>query len=443
MATIYLRSTDGNNADDGLTWANAKATMAAAITAAGAGGTVYVSDNHAEALGSSITLSSSGTLAAPVKVLCVDDTGDPEPPTALATTALVSTTTGSLSINYSGGCTYFYGITFRPNAAGTNNAANFNMLSGAFIAEQCVFDIKSTSSSSRANFGGNITGDTQTELIQSQINFNQSSQLILIGASRFLWRGGSVGGSAAPSTLFNAAVSGRSTVVEVIGVDLSAITGTIWSEVTTPNSVDMFFSDCKLGSGVTPASAPAGVAAEVAFINSDSSDTNYRFTRYLYAAVETQETTIVRTGGANDGTTAFSRKVVTTANASPYIYYRSMPLEMWNETTGSSVTVTVATITDNVTLTDAEAWIEVEYLGTSGYPLALFVNDRTGEWQLDTPANQTTDGSSTWTTTGLTTPVKQSLSVSFTPQEKGIVRVYVCCAKASTTMYYDPLVQVT
>ncbi len=48
MAVIYLRSTDGNDLDDGLTWATARATLANALTAAGAGGTVYVSQNHAE-----------------------------------------------------------------------------------------------------------------------------------------------------------------------------------------------------------------------------------------------------------------------------------------------------------------------------------------------------------------------------------------------------------
>lgn len=34
--------------------------------------------------------------------------------------------------------------------------------------------------------------------------------------------------------------------------------------------------------------------------------------------------------------------------------------------------------------------------------------------------------------------MKQSLAVTFTPQEKGIIRAKVCLAKASTTMYFDP-----
>jgi len=94
-AVVYLRSSDGNNADSGATWALAKATLAdtggtGALTAAGAGGTVYVSDNHAETQATTMTLASPGTAASPVRIICVDDAA--EPPTARAITATVSTT---------------------------------------------------------------------------------------------------------------------------------------------------------------------------------------------------------------------------------------------------------------------------------------------------------------------------------------------------------------
>ena len=61
----------------------------------------------------------------------------------------------------------------------------------------------------------------------------------------------------------------------------------------------------------------------------------------------------------------------------------------------------VEVVTDTVTLTDAEAWLEVEYLGTSGFPLGVVANDRVVG--LASPANQTSS-SVAWTTTGLTTP---------------------------------------
>lgn len=41
----------------------------------------------------------------------------------------------------------------------------------------------------------------------------------------------------------------------------------------------------------------------------------------------------------------------------------------WNESTGSSVMVTIPVVTDKVTLTDEEGWVEVEYIDRSGNPL--------------------------------------------------------------------------
>jgi hypothetical protein len=232
----------------------------------------------------------------------------------------------------------------------------------------------------------------------------------------------------------------------VQGVDLSALgSGKSLVLISTNVNKTYRFIDCKLGASVslTSGSHSGRFGVQVDMINCDSADTNYRYQRTRYQATEVQETTIVKSGGASDGTTTFSRKITTTANAKTISPYESAPVEFWNETIGSAITLTIPVVTDGVTLTDAEAWIEVEYLGTSGFPLGNFANDRITDLMFGTPANQTTDSGSTWTTTGLASPVKQSLSVSVTPQEKGIVRVTVCLAKASTVMYYDPLVVVT
>jgi hypothetical protein len=89
-----------------------------------------------------------------------------------------------------------------------------------------------------------------------------------------------------------------------------------------------------------------------------------------------------------------------------------------------------------VTLTDAECWIEVQYLGTSGVPLGSFTSDAKAD-PLTAAANQTSS-SETWTTTGLTTPIKQKLSVTFTPQEKGYIHAVIHLAKASISIYVVP-----
>jgi hypothetical protein len=43
-----------------------------------------------------------------------------------------------------------------------------------------------------------------------------------------------------------------------------------------------------------------------------------------------------------------------------------------------------------------------------------------------------------WTTTGLSSPVKQKMESTFTPQEKGTYIARVCLGRASTTLYVCP-----
>lgn len=442
-ADIYLRSTDGADGDNGSTWALAKATLAAAMTAAGAGGRVFVSDNHAETQASAMTLTSPGTAASPTQVLCVDDAGNPQPPTALATTATVSTT-GVNAINFAGSA-YCYGIAFQSGDAANNGTIQFNSAAGAWWwrLERCNLRLNNTATTGFILCGAFNGNDSQLlELINTTVQFGAVGQALRVDSGRLVWRDtdNAILGTN-PTTLFtslNGAAGGGD--VRVRAVDLEGPTNLIASNIDL--NYRFLFENCKLGAGVVV--GIGAVAAQggliVTLANCDSGDTNYRWHSQSYQGTVTHETTIVRTGGATDGTTPVSRKMVSTANSKFYSPLESTPVVFWNETVGSAITISIPVITDNVTLTDAEAWIEVEYLGTSGFPLALNASDRAATI-FATPANQTTDASSTWTTTGLTTPVKQELSVSFTPQEKGLVRARVMLAKASTTMYFDPKVK--
>lgn len=447
MADIYLSSVDGDDGDDGSTWALAKATLAAALTAAGAGGTVYVDNAHAETQASAMTLTSPGTAASPVRVLCVDRTGNPEPPTALATTATVSTT-GNSAMTFAG-FAFVYGVTFSVGSGNNGLAfANFTSISPWYwIIESGSIQLGSIHGGVRIFVGANSVGsdDCGLELVNSTLKFGNAAEGVVLRCP-MLWRNSAAlaAGGTTPTTLFlspaGAAPYGR---LRASGVDFSDFgSGNNLVQVGVDfNRYD--FENCKLGSSVSVATGTfAGQGGtKIRVVNCDSADTSYRYHKQDYQGTITQETTIVRTGGASDGTTPVSRKMESTANAHIFAPLESDPVVFWNETVGSSVTVTVETVTDNVTLTDKEAWVEVEYLGTSGFPLALFADDRASNnnAHLGSGTNQTTS-SETWTTTGLTTPVKQKLSVTFTPQEKGLIRARVMLAKASTTMYFDPLI---
>jgi len=112
VAYIYVRSTDGLDADNGSTWALAKATITGALNIASPGDTIFVSQAHAYSTASAITYPAKGNAALPITVMCVNDGA--APPTTLAATASETCTGTSVDVDFgSGSFIYWYGITFK------------------------------------------------------------------------------------------------------------------------------------------------------------------------------------------------------------------------------------------------------------------------------------------------------------------------------------------
>lgn len=446
MADIYVRSTDGSDADNGSTWALAKATLAGAAAIDAAGDVIYISDNHAESSAAAQSIALAGTNASPVRVICGDDAA--EPPTAVSTAGSVTTTSAN-SITLSGSAS-FYGLTFSAGTGLVNANLNLNSYVSASNCVQtfigCSLRVPATGGAAYISIGhpttvANLVENT-TIFENCTITTGSLSGGGLVVLGTFYWNGGSIlsGHTASSTGLIRAFSSaGRAARAFISGVDLQHMGSS--QAIFTANSTTFrgVIRNCRLPSGWTGslASGTLTVGDDFRMYNCDSGDTNYRLWFEQFAGSVLSETTIVRTGGASDGTTTLSWKMVSNSNAEyPLLVLSSPEIVRWNETTGSAITVTVEVITDNVTLTDEDAWLEVQYLGTSGVPLGSFVNDAKAD-VLATAANQATS-TETWTTTGLTTPVKQKLAVTFTPQEKGYIHAVVKLAKASTTVYVDP-----
>lgn len=447
MAILYVRSTDGNDADSGATWALAKATLAGAFTAAAAGDTIYVSDNHAETQASNMTLTSPGTAASPCRVICVDDAA--EPPTALATTGTI-TVTGNFTITISG-FVFFYGLTFS-GSSGAVAAAGISIstsLTPSYIKFHTCAVRRLAANSNDVTIGSTLNNSDDQEVVFENTTFqvghvNDS----IIPKCRFRWINtpSAITGATISTALFSCASASGGTLVECYGVDFSAMgSGKSLVDIAPASNPVYRFRNCKLGSSssITTGSTPGQGGAVVEVVNCDSAGTNYRYWYQDYSGTIEHETTIVRTGGASDGTTPVSREMVSSANAKSICPLILRDLVVWNETVGSSVTLTVHVVTDNVTLTDQECWLEAAYLGTSGFPLGSVTDDADSitDILLSGSATNQTTSTETWTTTGLATPVKQQLSVSITPQEKGPIRCRVMLAKASTTVYVCPKVE--
>lgn len=437
MATYYVRSTDGNNADDGSTWALAKADLHGPTWAAG--DVIYVSQAHAQsgAAATNIVITTAGTAASPTRIIGCNDAA--EPPTAVSTGATVASTTNGI-LQILGSC-YVYGLQFDHGTGSNATTLSINYVASVQAVqayEQCKFNCNVTSASGRIGIGVNSGSVNCAEitLIDCEMKFGQASQAIGFSNVKFRWDGGGItsGGTALTGSLFKVSNGiGRTCELQLTGVDLSNL-GTacgIFDATVAQNST--------VRGGKLPASWSGSLAVgtivpgcRCEMYDTAIGDTHLSLWIEDYAGSIRDESTIVRTGGASR-----SMKYVSSANAEyPVILLNGPDVFIPNTSTGSSVTVEAETVTDNVTLTNAEIWIEVWGKTTSGSTLVARSRDVVADI-LATPANQTSS-SETWTTTGLTTPVKQTLSVSFTPQEEGAFYARVVLAKASTTVYVDP-----
>lgn len=431
MAIKYCRSGAGG-AGTGADWANAYTTLSAAASGSSAGDTIYVSEDHAESTAGAVTITFPGTAASPNKVLCVNHSGTVPPVSAdLATTGSVATT-GANSITVAG-YAYIYGLTFNTNSGAASGGGNLVLSSGSSNQrfDSCTFKLSSVSTSTLQGSAGSVLNWNNCT-----VRFGGSSSSISINtAGALVWKNSTAvdGAGTLPTTLITD--PSRACTIYCEGVDFSNLTSkTIVA--ASAYVVRVLLARCRIPSTVTVAGTPTSGTdrCEVVMINCDNGATNYRNEKYGYAGTLTTETTIVRTGGATDGTTPVAHKIVTTANSSWMFPFVSVPLiTAWNDTTGSSVTVTVYGIWGGGAVPNKEdIWIDVEYPSSSSHPLGA--QGTSGNADILATAACTSD-SSTWG--GSTTKFK--MTVTFTPQQKGPITVYVKAALASSTFYIDPL----
>lgn len=444
----YVRSTDGNDSDNGSTWALANATLAGAMSDQAAGDRIWVSDNHLESGTANVTITSPGTASNPCQILGGDDAA--EPPTAMSTAPIVRTTTsGSVALQ---GSFYMYGINVEVGSSAPGAHLTLTFAGEASGGRRQVFESSNFKLSGNGSLADVILGSNaglQPSLVEWRncgLHFGNASAGISQYHPIFRWIGGSIlSGGTAITTLFKAGGSPNHRYATVENVDLANLASNCNLVNVGTIGCDIVFRNCKLPaswSGALTTGTPV-VNTNVEMYNCDAGDTNYKLWIERYEGTIRDETTIVRSGGASDGTTPVARKMTTrSAAVFPYHVLRSPEIGDWIESVGSSKTMTVEIIHDSTTaLTDKEVWLEVYYLGTSGFPLGSLASDAAATI-VATGANQTAS-SVTWTTTGLTNPNKQKLDVTFTPQEKGWYIARVCLAKPSYTIYFDPLPTVT
>jgi hypothetical protein len=433
VANVYVYSAAGG-AGTGADWANAYTTLSAALTAKAAGDDFWVANDHSESTASAVTLTSPGTNANPCRIMCVNRAGSVPPVSADLTTGAIIATTGNNALTVAG-AGYWEGITF--NCGTTGVSPNLTISSTAHFVhlKNCALAILSTGAFSNIRVGQ--TTGTKVILENTTVSFGDVGHVVRNDAY-LNWRNtaSAIVGAVIPTSLLRA---GGPALLE--GVDLSALGSgkNIVASTGIAASAYAVLKDCKLGASVTVTPAPTSPGhTETLLIRCDSGDTNYRHEKYAYQGTQTTETTIVRTGGASDGTTPISWKIITTANSKRYMPFECMPISIWNEDVGSPLDITVEGIWGGGAVpTNADIWMDVEYLGTSGFPRGSVVSSGPAD-QLAAGTNLTAS-SETWG--GSTTDFK--LEATITPAEKGPITVYVKAATASTTFYIDPKITVS
>ena len=368
MADIYVRSTDGNNADNGSTWALAKLDLAGAAAIDTDGDTIWVSDAHNESTAAAFTLAFAGTLSSPVKIICGDDAA--EPPTVSSTAGTFATIgAGSFSIT---GHLYVYGITFI-----CGSGASFSTITLASASnnsqtyEQCSFQLGNSNSSSRiypANVNAGLNGATKWN--NCTVKFGSAGQRIVMFGCRFEWIGGSIlSGGSAVTSLFG--FSGAAEAI-VRGVDLSEMAASV-DICTTGGGASFLMTNCKLSAswsgGLVTGTKNAVFRAEM--YNCDSGDTNYVcWIEDGYGAIRDFSTLYLSgTDGIkhNGAAVPLSYKMSGNANTS----YPSGTLEgMWMTLVNEATTSQTATLeiihNESAALNDDEIWLAVDYPAAAG-----------------------------------------------------------------------------
>lgn len=428
----YLRSTDGSDTDNGSTWALSKATLVGAVGTAGE--TVYVSQAHAETQASGMTIAFAGNPANPNVVLCGNDGA--EPPTTEAATATVSTT-GQANIAFTGSG-YVKGLIVQ-----CGNGANYSNLSlnaGGSSAiqgfESCILRLNDSHPSSTLNISASDgAAGYETELTNTLIKFTNQSHLFALRGKVNIRGGGFEAGTTSPYNAFYLGGTGAYGDVRIDGFDFSNLSSafTMFYDAGRPGHVVV--SNCKLPAGWSANGLVASVngmpAARYELYNATpSGGSAIPFKIQDFCGSITHEATIVKAAGSAIG----SAKMVTSADAKEANGGLAL-FDMYAEaTSGAALSATVEILHDSATnLTNAEMWLEVHYLGTGGKAI-MASSHRANSLAAATDIPAST---ATWTTTGLATPNKQNLTVSFTPQVAGLVRATVRLAKASKTVFVD------
>lgn len=436
MANYYVKSSAAG-ANNGSSFTDAYTDIQSAATVAAAGDTVYVHNTHSQTNSSPGSYNFGTNRNNLVKVVSVNDSLVPTPGAQVRQ---------FLETRGIAGACWCFGIDFSSTAYG----AQFHggTTDGLVIFQQCILGA-TTGNAGIAFFAYNSIR-TEILLIDSTVRC-AGTGFLGIGCGNLEMYGGSLVSGAA-MVIGCGLAQGTPGKLIFEGVDLSALGSTATlcgSNSSTAGIADITISRCKLPTSWTGAASNSN-NVRVEMYACDNAGTSLRNISYKASGQAFTESAIYRTAGAVEANIPMSWRLLSNTAATRLNPLASRPiLRAWPGTAaestawvaGTSVTVNVEIVTDNITLTDNECWLEVTYFDTLGNPIGTRLSDFDSNF-LSAGTNQTSS-TVAWSTTGLTTPVKQKLSVTITPELRGYFTAVVKLGKPSTTVYVCPKIEVS
>ena len=432
MAVVDLKS-GATPSSPFASWAAAASTLAAANAVLVSGDTLNVSKLHAEAT-AGISLTIPGSASSVTRIFGGTEDGS-SGLTDLATGAVIASNNTSFAVN---GAFIAHSITWQTTSS-SSLVMSFGSSTGSQqVHKNCRFELAGAGASSSIKFGAGTSGMSCSTVLHNPVfKFGNTGQRVGVDGNYYSYGGSIDGSGSAITAIFNVGASNRSHKMLVDSFDASAAATAVDIMNTDGQSGGMAtFRRMKLptswsGRLVNPSNVKIGNRFEL--IDYSVGTTLYKTWIEDYAGQVRDESTIKVTANTR------SYKMASNANCSIVSPMRSH--EYFVPLSGSAQTLTLDVITDGVTLTDAEAFLEVDYFAASASSLGTILTDAAAT-ELTTPANQATS-TTTWTTTGLGSPTKQALSVTLTAGRASYAIVRAVLRKASTTVYLDDNVVVS
>jgi hypothetical protein len=439
---------DGGNNTTGLSWATAYTSIQSLVAAEAtflttSGNVVYFGhDSNCTAAGAALTITGP-TTGDPVKFISLTQGGTTY---QKGTGKQINTTGGNYTVTLDGNLA-LYGIRIDSGGTATNAISFVQTTPRASYLHDCTL---APGAAGGMGLGGNATKMIIRDMVidlTSDGTINRTGPVIN-GVTGYLDLVGLTFVNAGYRTGVVLKTSTSCTGASISGCDFSGFTNATACEISggPESSCPVNFTNCITKSSPTlfdtGSFRPAGYYM---MTNVGEVDAPVSLAVGAYQGNLISTPSIYRNSGASVEGDACGWLITTTAvcNESspfftPYLYGQC-------DTTGSK-NFDVYLTNDDGDLTDAEVWLELEYLGTADSPTWSRVDDHLAT-AMTTPAAQDDDTVSTWTGTGPAFTYKQRLRVTATIGETGMCRARVVFGKASIAssayLYVDPLVVVS